>query len=90
MLIFLPAIISWFTVKLAHSGFALRAAPKAAFGKNAWLLGSTTVAESLVRTYISFVYNCAVTNSQALLPRGNVDNALPHRDMLKGVFEVNY
>ena len=86
----MPTITSWFKAELTHSGFALRAAPGAALGKNALFLDPTTVAESLVRTYISFVYNCAVTNSQALLPRGNVDNALPHRDMLKGVFEVNY
>lgn len=77
-------------MELADSGFALWVAPRAALGKNALFFGPTTVSEKLVRTYISFVYNCAVTNSQALLPRGNVDNALPHRDMLKGVFEVNY
>ena len=52
VLIFLPAITSWFTVKLAHSGFALRAAPKAALGKNALFLGPTTVAERLVRACI--------------------------------------
>lgn len=77
-------------MEFADSDFGVQTAPRAAPGKNALFLGPTTVAERLVRTYISFVYNCAVTNSQALLPRGNVDNALPHRDMLKGIFEVNY
>jgi len=54
VLISLPAITSWFKVELAHSGFALRAAPSAAPGKNALFLGPTTVAERLVRACVPF------------------------------------
>ena len=53
-------LISWATItsdfvpELTHSGFALRAAPRATPGKNALFLDSTTVAESLVQACISF------------------------------------
>lgn len=64
-------------MEFADPGFGVPTASGAALGKNALFLDPTTVAESLVRTYISFVYNCAVTNSQALLPRGSVDGLVP-------------
>jgi len=54
VLISLLAITSDHVPELTHSGFALRAARGAALGKNALLLGPTTVDERLVRTCMPF------------------------------------